>query len=214
MTVMIRVLTLALMLLLVQDELDSQTKSTPRGSDAIALGSSTLTLGMSEERVVKLLRSEYELRNHWQAGPSSGWQVCDKVNKKDEPCEARVSFEDGKLAEAVRPWRQDGTPADLAKFLNALVARFVADGNTSCRLDTVNVRDQFSTDESSLILCNHNRYELGSSLLRQVQSRMYSRFCRRSQRCDRVAGAFFQGCHPERSGWFAKRSSHGVEGPR
>src|SRR5258708_4356085 len=119
--------------------------------DSIMLGPVRLTLGMSEADVTRQLLTQFELKDHWQAGPSSVWKVCEK-GSAERPCLGSVGFEKGKLFEATRQWRQEGTPADLAKFLNAIVLRFIAGGNTSCRLDAVKLRAQLSTDESSLII--------------------------------------------------------------
>jgi len=133
----------------------------PNGrGDSVVLGSVRLSLGMSEGDVIKQLSAQFELKEHSQAGPSSVWEVCEKASA-ERPCLGSVGFEKGKLFEAARRWRQDGTPADLSRFLQAIVARFVAEGTTSCRLDAIKLHDQFSTDESSLVICGHKQIRIG-----------------------------------------------------
>jgi hypothetical protein len=116
---------------------------------------------MSEADVTRQISSQFELRDHWEAGPSSVWRVCEKHAAAELPCAGTVAFEKGKLFEATRTWRQDGSPADLARFFNTVVARFIEEGNSSCRLDVVRLRDRLSTDESSLVICGHKQIRMG-----------------------------------------------------
>src|SRR5271165_3191420 len=122
-------------------------------SDSISLGSATLTLGTTEPEAVKHLSADFDLRDHSKTGAISAWEVCRKGSTEPGPCLGRVTFDHGKLVEAIRRWPQVGTTAEFAKLLNTVAARFVAEGHTSCRLDVVQLRDQISTDDSTLIIC-------------------------------------------------------------
>jgi hypothetical protein len=129
--------------------------------NSLSIGSVTLTLHMSESDVVKRLSSEFDVRSHSETGGISSWQVCEKGNKDSIPCPATVTFSNGKLVEAVHRWPEAGTTAEFARFLSSLAARFIKEGNTSCRLDAVQLRDQFSTDDSTLIICGNKQLRIG-----------------------------------------------------
>jgi len=116
--------------------LESQSRPTS-GNDSIMLGAVELHLQMGEPQVVKSLSAEFELREHWTAGPNSVWEVCEKSVSKATPCLGSVVFENGKLLEASRRWPQVGTPASFAKALHAIAGRLVLEGHGARRLDVI-----------------------------------------------------------------------------
>jgi hypothetical protein len=139
--------------------LESQSRSA-RG-DSIMLGAVELHLQMGEPQVIKSLSAEFEVREHSTVGPDSIWQVCEKSVGRANPCPGSVVFENGKLVEATRRWQQAGTAASLAESLHAIAGRLVLEGHGACRLDVVAVRDRFSTDDSTVILCGKKQIRIG-----------------------------------------------------
>jgi hypothetical protein len=125
------------------------------------LGAVELHLQMGQPQVVKSLSAEFELREHSTAGPISGWEVCEKSVGKATPCLGSVFFENGKLVEATRRWPQVGTSASFAEALHAIAGRLVLEGHGACRLDVIALRDRFSTDDSTLIICGKKQIRIG-----------------------------------------------------
>jgi len=141
--------------------LESQSRPAS-GSGSIMLGAVELHLQMGEPQLIKKLSAEFELREHSTIGPDSSWQVCAKsVGRATPPFVGSVVFENGKLVEATRRWPQAGTPASFAESLHAIAGRFVLEGHGACRLDVVAVRDSFSTDDSTVILCGNKQIRIG-----------------------------------------------------
>jgi hypothetical protein len=116
---------------------------------------------MDQSKTIKQLSAEFELRHDFDSGVNSHWEVCDKNSPLANPCMGAVTFEHEKLVEVIRRWPQDGTVTEMAGSLNILAAEFVKSGDTSCRLDTVQLRDRFSTDESTLIICGKKQLRIG-----------------------------------------------------
>jgi hypothetical protein len=132
-----------------------------RGGGSIVLGTVELHLQMSESQVIKGLSTEFELREHSMVGPDSSWQVCEKNVDRTHLCVGSVVFENRKLVEATRRWPEAGTPASFAESLHTIARKFVVEGHRACRLDVVAVRDQFSTDDSTVILCGQKQIRIG-----------------------------------------------------
>jgi hypothetical protein len=139
-----------------------ESQSRPAGGRAIImLGAVELHLQMKEAQVMKSLSAEFELRDHSTAGPNSSWQVCEKNVGSAVPCLGSVVFENGRLVEATRRWPQVGTPTSFAESLHAIAGKLASEGHRKCRLEVVAVRDQFSTDDSTVILCGQKQIRVG-----------------------------------------------------
>lgn len=140
--------------------LESQSRPA-NGGGSIMLGAVELHLQMGEPQVIKSLSAEFELREHSTAGPDSSWQVCEKSLGRATLCLGSVAFENGKLIEATRRWPQVGTPASFAESLHAIAGRLVLEGHGVCRLDVIALRDRFSTDDSTLLICGKKQIRIG-----------------------------------------------------
>jgi hypothetical protein len=139
-----------------------ESQSQPaRGGSSIALGTVELHLQMSESQVIKVLSAEFELREHSIVGPNSSWQVCEKNVGTPRPCVGSVVFGNGKLVEATRRWPQAGATASFAQSLHTIAGKLVGEGHGTCRLDVVAVRDRFSTDDSTVIICGQKQIRIG-----------------------------------------------------
>lgn len=141
-------------------QLSSQVQSIKK-HDSVSVGTVGLTLGMRESEAVSRLSEQFQLRDHSTVGPNSSWQICEKNISQTSPCLGSVVFESGKLVEATRRWPQAGTPAAFAESLHLLAAKLVSDGRRACRLDVVTVRDRFSTDDSTVIICGQKQLGIG-----------------------------------------------------
>jgi hypothetical protein len=152
-------LALAVAVCLICEPVESQLQK--RGHDSLVIGTTAVTLRMTESDVLKRLSSQFDTRNHSVVGPNSSWQVCEKNSQAAAPCLGSIVFENGRLVEASRRWPEPGTASDLAKSLHTIAARLVSEGHSSCRLDVIVVRDRFSTDDSTLMICGAKQLRIG-----------------------------------------------------
>ncbi len=127
----------------------------PPAADSIKLEMTSLTLGMSQQKVLDMLAERFKVAKFPGSGdgPFSSWTVMART--APFTLIGNVTFNDGQLTSVIKYWgpndQQKGV--EVASALYGALAQFIKEGKRSCVIDTSTNQTPQAEMKSAFITC-------------------------------------------------------------